>query len=107
MVLDDVAYCSDLIVETTTALNTEILRHGNLHALDVVPIPEGFHERIGKAKNDHVVDWALSEVMVDAKDGGFVELAQQDRVEMFRGFQIVAERLFNDDASVVRAALLL
>src|SRR5208337_1107357 len=104
MILDDVADGSRLIVESTAALYAEILRHRDLHALNIVAVPERLHERIGEAENDHVVHRALPQVMIDPENRGFVELSEKNLIQMSRRFQIVTERLFDDDTGIGRAA---
>src|SRR5271155_1297978 len=104
MVLDDVADRSGLIVEAAAALDAEIFRHGDLHALDVVAVPERLHEGVGETEDDHIVYWPLPQVMVDSENRGFVEFSKKDLIQMSRGLQIVTERLFNDDAGVGGAA---
>jgi len=39
-----------LFIEPPAALHTKVLRHGDLHAVDVVAIPNRFEERIGEAE---------------------------------------------------------
>ena len=103
MVLDHVANGAGLIVETAAAFDAEIFRHGDLHALDVVAIPERLHERVGEAEDHHVVDRPLAEIMVDAKDGGLGEDCVQDPVELLRRGQVMAEGFLHNDASALRA----
>jgi len=55
MILNHVAHGARLVVERTSALNPEVFRHGDLHALDVIAIPEGLQERVGEAEEEHVV----------------------------------------------------
>src|SRR5271163_1293145 len=104
MVLDDVADRSGLIVEAAAALDAKIFRHGNLHALDVVAVPERLHERVGEAEDDHIVYRPLSQVMIDPEDRSLIELPQKNLIQMSRRLQIVTERLFDDDAGVGRFA---
>ena len=95
-----------LVVERAAALDAEVLRHGDLHALDVVAVPERFQERVGEAEEHHVVHRPLAEVMVDAEDRRLVEGAEQDPVEFLRRGEVAAERLFDDDAApLVQPAL--
>ena len=68
MILDHVADGAGFIVERAAALDAEILRHRDLHALDVVAVPERLQKRIREAEEDHVMHRALAEVMVDAED---------------------------------------
>src|SRR5208337_5284516 len=104
MILDDVADRSGLIVEAAAALDAEIFRHRNLHALDVVAVPERLHEGIGEAEDDHIVYRPLPQVMINSENRGFIELPEEDLIQMARGLQIVTERFFDDDAGVGRAA---
>ena len=104
MVLDDVADGAGLVVEGSASLNAEVFGHGDLHALHVVAIPHLFHERIREPKRDHVADRALGEIVIDAKDVGFIEGGVQDAVELLGRSQIVAEGLFDDDARALGGA---
>ncbi len=104
MVLHHVADGSRLVVERSPALDAEVLRHGELHALDVVPVPEGGQERIREPEEEHVMHRPLSQVVIDAEDGLLVEGAEQRPVEPLRRAQVVAERLLHDHARVLRAA---
>ena len=72
------------VVEGAAALDAEVLRHRDLHAFDVAAIPERLQDRIRKAHEQHVVDRALSEVMVDAEDVLLDERAEQDPVQVAR-----------------------
>ncbi len=100
MILDDVADGAGLVVERPPALNPEIFGHGDLHALDVVAVPERLEERVGEAEEEHVVHRPLPEVVIDAEDRAFVEGAEQDPVELLRRCEVVAEGFLDDDAGV-------
>ena len=104
MGLDDVANSPGRVVEGATAVDAEVFRHRDLHALDVCPIPEGFDDRIGEAKEQHVVDRALPQVVVDPEDVALDERAEQDLVQFARRRQIVAEGFLDDDARSFRTA---
>ena len=99
MILDHVADRAGLIVESAAALDAEVFRHGDLHALDVVAVPERLQERVGEAEDEHVVHRPLAEVVVDAEDAALGKGCVQDPVELLRRRQVVSERLFDDDAS--------
>src|SRR5262249_57213978 len=94
---------SRLIVESTAPLDTEVLRHGDLHALDVLTVPERLQERVGKTEEQHVTHRSLAQVMIDAEDVVLVECSQQDAVEGPRGAQVVAERLLDNDSRTNRS----
>ena len=44
MILDHVTDGAGLVIKDAAALDSEILRHNDLHVLDIVAIPEGLHE---------------------------------------------------------------
>ena len=41
MVHHHVAKCADWVVEVATILHAEVFRHGDLHTVDVVAVPDG------------------------------------------------------------------
>src|SRR5436853_2660972 len=97
MVLDHIANRSSLVVEPSSALHSEVLRHGNLHALNVSATPKGFGERVREAENQHVVHWPITEVVVNAEDVCFVEDPKKDFVKVLSFGQVMPEGLFDDD----------
>ena len=101
MVLHHVADGADLFVKCAPALDAEILRHRDLHALDVVTVPERFQHRVGKAEEQHVMHRLLAEIMVNAKNRVLVEGLEQDGIECLGRGQVAAERFFNDDPRIV------
>ena len=78
MILDDVADRARLVVEGASALDAEIFRHGDLHALHLVAVPERLQKRVGEAEEEHVVHRPLAQVMIDAEDAGFIESLQAE-----------------------------
>src|ERR1700679_2583428 len=68
MVLNHIANRARLVIKSPTTLNPKVLRHRDLNSLNIVTIPNGFQERIRKAKGHHVMHWPLRKVMIDAKD---------------------------------------
>jgi hypothetical protein len=104
VVLDDIADRARRVVEGAAALDAEVFRHRDLHALDVGTIPEGFHERIRKAKKEHVVNSALSEVVVDPEDVALHEHTEQDPIQFSRRDEVRAEGFLDDDAGSFRAS---
>src|SRR6266550_2157473 len=101
MILNHIADCAGLIIERASALNSKVLRHSNLYALDLIAVPERFQNRILEAEEDHVVHRPLSQVMVDAEDVLLIEGAEQDPIKLLCGGEVVTEGFFNDDASAV------
>ena len=94
MILHHVADRAGLIVKCAAALHAEILRHRDLHALDVLAIPERLEHRVGEAEEQHVVDGLLSEVMVNAEDALLVERFEQNPVEPLRRGEIACRKVF-------------
>jgi len=104
MILDDIADRAGFIIKSTATLDTEIFCHGYLHALHIVAVPERFHERICKAEGDHVIHRPLAQIVVDPEDCSFIELSEKDFIEMLCRWQIVPERLLDNNPSSGRAA---
>src|SRR6476646_350198 len=96
MVLDHVADRADLFVKSAPALHTEILRHRDLNAFDVGPVPEGFEDGIGEAKKQHAVHRLFAQVMVNAINRLLLEGSEQDLIESTGGWQIATEGFFDD-----------
>src|SRR3989449_8977254 len=76
------------VVKGAPALDAEALRHGDLHALDMVAVPDGLQERVREAEEEHVVHRPLAEVVVDAEDRRLVEAAEQRPVQRPRRGEI-------------------
>src|ERR1700739_3103139 len=98
MVLDHVADGARLIVKSPAALYSEVLRHRDLDALDVVAVPKSLDKSVGKAKRQHVVDCSLAKIMANAEDRSFLEGPKQDLVQFLRRCEVMADRLFHDDS---------
>src|SRR5215831_8596974 len=84
VILNNIADCASLIVECSSALNSEVFRHGDLYALDLIAVPERLEERILEAEEDHVMHWSFSQIMIDAEDVFLIESAEEDAVEFLR-----------------------
>ena len=104
MILNDVANGASLFIKAAATIDAEFLGHRDLHALDVVVVPDGLEQRIGKAHDEQVLYRLFAEKMVDAKNAGFVEDIVQRRVECLSGCEIAAKRFLNDDSCALRAS---
>src|ERR1700719_1890474 len=60
-------------IEAATMLDADGFGGGNLDVVNVVAIPEGFDDVVGKAKDHDVLDSFFAEVMVDAVDLFFAQ----------------------------------
>ena len=104
MILDDIADRAGFIIKSSATLDTEIFCHGYLHTLDVVAVPECLHERICEAEGDYIIHRLLAQIVVDPEDSCFIELSQNDFIEVLRRRQVMPERLLNNDPGPGRAA---
>src|SRR5437870_4645911 len=104
MILDDIADRAGFIVKTAAALDIKIFCHGYLHAIHIVAVPERLHERICEAEGDDVIHGPLAQIVVDPEDCSFIELSEKKLIEILRRWQVVAERLLDNDPSSSCAA---
>ena len=82
VVLEDVAARAGLLVERAAALDAEVLGHGDLHVVDVAPVPERLEDAVAEAEDEQVADRLLAQVVVDAVDLRLVEDAHDRVVEL-------------------------
>ena len=68
VVLHHVAQTAGALIKRTAALHAELLGQRDLHAGDMVAVPDRFQERIGKTEIEDVHDRFLAEEVIDAKD---------------------------------------
>ena len=92
---------ADRIVEVSTVLDPEVLRHRDLHALDVVPVPDRLEHGVAEAEIEDLLESHLPEVVVDAQELRFVDVLVQLFGECLRGREIVPERLLDHDTGVL------
>ena len=69
--------------------------HGNLHMVDVVAIPDGFKDGVGKAEHQQVLHRFLAQVMVNAENLIFLKDGMGDGIQFPGGSQIHAKGLFH------------
>ena len=100
MVLHHVAQRAGAFVVRGAALDADGLGGGDLHVIDVAPVPDRLEHAVGEAEHQQVLDGLLAEVVIDAKDLIFVEVlvrrADSARVALC---EVGAERLLDDDAA--------
>ena len=102
VILDHVAQRAGFLVVGAAALHADRFRGGDLHVVDVAPVPQRLEDAVAEAERQDVLHGFLAEVMIDAVDLGLVERAVQFVAQLSRAGQIVAERLFDDDAAPAR-----
>src|SRR5690349_21368939 len=101
MVLHHVADRAGLIVESASPLDSEVFGHRDLYALDERTVPERLQHSVFEAKEDHRVDRALAQIMVDAKNRLLVEGGKQGAIQLLRRSKVVPERLLDNHTGVV------
>ncbi len=106
VVLDDVTGGADAVVVPGAAADADVLGHGDLHVVDVGPVPDRLVHRVGEPQRQDVLDGLLAQVVVDPEDLVGREDLVHDRVELLGAGQVVAERLLDDRAPPRVAAAL-
>ena len=74
MVDHDVAQRSDGVVEVAAILHPEVLRHRDLDALEVVPVPDRLQHRVREPEVEDLLEAHLSEEVVDPVQLGLVDV---------------------------------
>ncbi len=73
VVLDQIAQRAGAVVVVGARADAEVLGGGDLHAVDVVAVPQRLEHAVGEAERQHVLDRLLAQVVVDAVDLRLVE----------------------------------
>ena len=101
---DDVAQRADRVVEVPAVLDAEVFGHGDLHARDVVPVPDRLEHRVAEPEVEGLLESHLPEVVVDAEQLRFVDVLVEVFCECPGGGEVVAEGLLDDDTCVLGEA---
>ena len=99
---NDVAQGADRVVEVPAVGNAEALSHRDLHALDVVAVPDRLEHHVGEPQVQDLLEAHLSQEVVDPVDLRLVHRLVQLRGERARRRQVVPERLLDHDPGVGR-----
>jgi hypothetical protein len=67
MVLHDVANRASFVVKFPSILDAEIFGHRDLNRAHIVAIPDRFQYRVREAGIQDILNWLLTEVMINAK----------------------------------------
>ena len=106
MILEDVARRADFLIEATAPSHTEVLRHRDLHVVDVIPVPDRLEERIGKPEVEQVLHRLLAEKVIDAIDRGLGEELMERPIEGLRRGEVAPKGFFHDQSRLRRTARL-
>ena len=99
VVRDHVAERPGRLVEPAALLHAHRLRHGDLHVIDPVAVPDRFEQPIGETERHNALDRVLSQKVVDPEDLVLVQRAQDAGIQLARRVQAMAERLFDHHAA--------
>ena len=97
MVDHDVAQRANWVVEVAAVLDPEVLSHGDLDALEVVPVPDRLEHRVREPEVENLLEAHLPEEVVDPVDLGLVDVLVKLGGERAGGIPVVAKRLLDDD----------
>src|SRR5205823_3380594 len=98
VVLHDVAQRTRLVVELAAPLDAHRLGHGDLHRVDVAPVPDRLEEAVPEAEDGQVLDGLLAEVVVDPIDLALAEDLADLPVQLPGRSDVRPERFLDDDA---------
>src|ERR1700676_1974993 len=104
MILQNIANGAGFFVEFPSSRNAKRLRHRDLHALDVIVVPDGLEKGVRKTENEPIFDVFLAQIKVNAKNGRFGKDGVQRGVEFLSRSEIAAKGLFEDYAGILGAA---
>jgi len=84
VILDDVPDRACLIVEATAPGGPEVFSHGDLHALDVIAVPDWFQEGVGETEVKEILHRLFAEKVIDPESSGLREEAAENTVKLLR-----------------------
>lgn len=97
MVLQHVTERTGFVVVVGTSGNARLFRHGNLHVIDVIAVPERLDERVGEAEHQEILDRFLAQIMINPVNLFLVEGVVQQPVQLPGAVDVFAEGLFHHD----------
>jgi hypothetical protein len=75
-------------------LHPETLRHGDLHMVDVLAIPDRLEDPVGKPEDQNILHRLFPEIVIDPVDLPFLQDPLELVVQRPRRFQVMSERFF-------------
>src|SRR5258705_3387427 len=106
VVLEDVAPDAGALEVPRAPLDPHGLRHRDLHLIHVAVVPERLEDPVPQAEDQDVLDGLFDKIVVDPQDLALGEDRVDQRVQLARGFEVVAEGFLDDDPLPGRGALL-
>ena len=96
VVLHHVAQRARLLVIAGARADAFLLRHRDLHVIDVLLIEQRFEDAVGEPEHQDVLDRFLAQVVIDAVDLPLVEDGGDRVVDRAGRCEIVSDRLLDD-----------
>ncbi len=82
MALHHISQGPGLIKITRSLANSGFLGHGDLHVIDVVPIPQRLYDRVRESKYQQVLNGLFPQIMIDSKNLLLFIMAMQFSIEI-------------------------
>src|SRR5439155_11926417 len=98
MVSHHIAQGARLFIERRAVFDSHRFSSGDLHILDVVPVPHRFEQRVAEAEDEDVLYRLFAKIVVNSVDRFFVEYAAHNIVQRMRRFQVPPELLFQNNS---------
>ena len=98
MIGNHVAQGAGSFVKAAAMFHAHSFGGGDLHVVHVIAIPQRLDNVVGKTEHHQVLNGFFSQVMIDAVNLIFREHLLEVLVELFRRFQVMAERFLDNDA---------
>src|SRR5690348_2362070 len=98
MTLNHVSESTRRFIKGGPLLDTEAFGGGDLNVIDIIPIPEWLKDAVPKSHGQKILDRILSQKMINAIDLRLIEDFENRAVELFRGSEVAAKGLFDNNA---------
>ena len=97
MIRHHVAQGAGALVVLAPPLDPKLLRHGDLHMVDVATVPDRLEDAVRESKHQNVLNRIFAEVMIDPIDLPLLDALEQLSVQRTRRRKILAEGLLDHD----------
>ncbi len=87
MVLKHVAHHAGLVIIAAAIFHAHGFRRGNLHVVDVAPVPDRLENGVGETENHDVLHRLFAEIVIDSVDLFFIEHFVHSAVELPGGLR--------------------
>ena len=99
VILEHVTDDAGFVVITSAGAHANGLGDCDLHIIDVVAVPQGLEDGVGKARHQNVLHGFLTEVVINAINLVFVQHGVDALIERTGAGEVGAEGLFDDHAA--------